>query len=808
YFLTWTSSGQTNRLGVEDDVDFTGYVPADYFLHESRKDYYSSYNQGGLESITPFTTGGYDSEFTEGEGWFRSAFTISTTLFTSTPGIYSLGPDAEAKYVLIGANEDVNNNNHDVDVTIGSGPANNHTYNSTKVNKLSYNIPLTYLGSVSTGFLFNPKAQNDRNTVGYISVKYAHSFDLGGASTYKMSVLDDQVSTKSFLSIDNFTTSSPCWLFDLTNHKRIKTIISNGIVQALVPNSNGEKECYLSSEASISTITDLKGVGSMGTAKFTDYTSIDPDSAYLIISNEKLYNDGSGYNYVNDYRNHRTSVDGGGYNVVLANIDELYDQFAYGIKKNPMAIRGFCNYALQNWSTPPQHLLLIGKSIQSVSCRNNVINYTNNLVPSYGYPPSDNLLTAGLAGTTWEPAIATGRIAASSWEEVKKYLDKIIEFDANQTTNLATQIKSDQEWKKQIIHLAGAEGLENVAIKGYLKEFEQIIEDTSYGGNVHTFSKNSSEPIQNSISDLITDLINNGVSLITFFGHASGSGFDQDIDDPGAYSNDDGKYPFLLANSCYVGDIHQPIDIFSNSIDWTLHERGVIGFLASILIGESYPLKVYTESFYRKLGQSMYGSSIGKCMISTISEVQQQTINKNVCLQMTLHGDPAVVLNTHKLPDYTITNPDVYTNPQDISADLDSFDLNMIVTNIGMAVNEELTLTVKRMFPPESNVSEDPIYYLYFSAPHYKDTLTLRLPVDIANGVGLNKFEIKIDADHYIDEISDFNNDIPAYSLWIITDDIRPIYPYEHAVIPEPLTSLKASTGDPFAPIETYVFEI
>ena len=59
-----------------------------------------------------------------------------------------------------------------------------------------------------------------------------------------------------------------------------------------------------------------------------------------------------------------------------------------------------------------------------------------------------------------------------------------------------------------------------------------------------------------------------------------------------------------------------------------------------------------------------------------------------------------------------------------------------------------------------------------------------------------------------IEELSDVNNDIPAYSLWIKTDDIRPIYPYEYAVIPEPLTSMKASTGDPFAPIETYVFEI
>ncbi|HIA37842.1 MAG TPA: hypothetical protein EYN89_14195, partial [Flavobacteriales bacterium] len=288
YFLTWTSSGQTNRLGVEDDVDFTGYVPADYFLHESRQDYYTNYS-GGVYWKTGIGNNSvpiYDSEYTETKGWFSPSFTALSPFYTSTPGIHNSGPNAEAKYVLVGTNLQ----DHDVDVTIGSGPANNHTYNSTKVNKLSYNIPLTYLGGDSTAFIFTPKAPGtDRNAVGYISIKYAHIFDLGGASAYKMSVLDNQISTKSFLSIANFTTSSPCWLFDLTNHKRIKTTINNGVVRALVPNSNGEKECYLSSETSTSTITELKGVGSMGTAKFTDYTIIDPDSAYLIISNEKLY---------------------------------------------------------------------------------------------------------------------------------------------------------------------------------------------------------------------------------------------------------------------------------------------------------------------------------------------------------------------------------------------------------------------------------------------------------------------------------------------------------------------------------------
>src|SRR5690606_34585729 len=35
-----------------------------------------------------------------------------------------------------------------------------------------------------------------------------------------------------------------------------------------------------------------------------------------------------------------------------------------------------------------------------------------------------------------------------------------------------------------------------------------------------------------------------------------------------------------------------------------------------------------------------------------------------------------------------------------------------------------------------------------------------------------------------------------------------PIYPYNFAIIPDPSPTLKASTGDPFAPVRTYLFQI
>ena len=76
----------------------------------------------------------------------------------------------------------------------------------------------------------------------------------------------------------------------------------------------------------------------------------------------------------------------------------------------------------------------------------------------------------------------------------------------------------------------------------------------SFGGFVSTFLKNSSLPIIGSQSDSIRSIIENGPLLMTFFGHGWTGGFDQNIDEPESFNNQ-GKYPLIIANSCYSGDL-------------------------------------------------------------------------------------------------------------------------------------------------------------------------------------------------------------------------------------------------------------
>ena len=64
-----------------------------------------------------------------------------------------------------------------------------------------------------------------------------------------------------------------------------------------------------------------------------------------------------------DYAAYRNSAAGGNYNVVLANCNELYQQFGGGIEKHINGIRRFAHFMYDAASQKPVGLFLMGKGI-------------------------------------------------------------------------------------------------------------------------------------------------------------------------------------------------------------------------------------------------------------------------------------------------------------------------------------------------------------------------------------------------------------------------------------------------------------
>ncbi|HNW88629.1 MAG TPA: C25 family cysteine peptidase [Bacteroidales bacterium] len=795
YFITWNTSFSNHRMQPDNDVNFASYNPAPYIFKTSRENYTSVYFAGETNS------GGItDPEYTANEGWFDNGFNVGQSITKNIPTTnkYASGPVASVEFVVLGqSNFATAVIDHHLNISF-AGLTIDTLFSGYKVLRYNYQVPVSQLGSSTTPFVFSSVNDlgvgSDRNTVAYIEVKYPHTLNLGGNSSFYFSAVDG-LQAKSLLNFTNFNVvaGDTSRLYDITNHRRIKVVYDGTAYKCLLTNSGNEKYCYLTSDNSINSINKIYPVN--GDAKFINYQTIANTefTDYLIVTHPSLLNEAE------NYKNYRNTT---GYHAMTLNVEHLYDQFGYGILKSSFSIRNFVRFAFHYFGEKPRGLFLIGKGYRAASdgslpqYRKDAYHDALTLVPSFGYPPSDLLFSQGITDSLYKPAVGTGRLSARTPEDVAIYLDKIIQFELAQQT--------PEEWMKTILHFGGGgNAQEQTQLAAYLNHYKQTIEDPLFGGEVQTFLKTSSAPMQANLSDSLKTLINNGVTMMTFFGHAASTGFDVSVDVPSEYQNY-GKYPFILGNSCWAGDIF--LDTYSTSEEFILIEdKGAIGFLASISLGIPWALNVYSDELYHQISYKSYGKPIGEIIKNTIDSLQgPNLVLKENCLTMVLHGDPAIILNSFAKPDYMITPPNVYFSPPQVTSDLDSFNIHIVSTNIGRAINDSIIVQTTRTFP---NGVTTVNYFNKIKAPLFKDTLTIKIPVDVVNGPGLNKFRIYLDCYQTIEELSEINN-ITEVQLMIKSSDIIPVYPYKYAVIPALPVTLKASTSDAFIGPFDYEFQL
>jgi hypothetical protein len=784
YFLTWNYSTSNRRMNVQNSTDFNPYISnkQQFCYKKNRTNYVSTYQKASTQSY-----------FTASEGWFDGSIITTTNNVRKTisvPNIYSGGGTAI------------------IELAVAPAPASSHTssvQHSLKVNFLGatrlernyvgynfvrevFNIPSSQLsGSIQFDFSRpseNGSGSNDRNVVSYIDIKYPYSWNFQSLDYLEFYLPPNTVSVKDYIEITGFNSGTSVILYDITTHDRINMQNNSGILKALVNNTGVERFLVLANQSGYKSVDRITKISSDN--KFTDYISSSLQINYFIITHKKLWP--ACQQYVS-YRNMT------GYKAALIDIQQLYDQFAYGINKHPSGIRRFVHKLFDINDRIERNIFLVGKSYHNQNFRKNPAIFEQCLVPSAGYPSSDNLLTAGLGPTHYEPLYGTGRIASTTEDDVLAYLDKIKEYETNQT----------EEWMKNVIHFGGGLNAgEQATFAGYLKNYENIIRDTLFGGKVSTFLKTSSNPIQITQSDSVENLINTGVSMMTFFGHGSSNGFDQSIDFPEAYTNQ-GKYPFILANSCFSGDIHGSNSISARWVNAV--NRGAIGFLATVDQGYNTYLNVFSTELYKNISYKKYKTSISWQIINTIKNIQQNYLNnilmQNTFFEFTLNGDPAIVINAHEKPDLTVNTASISFTPREITTVSDSFDVKIIIKNIGKATGKPFTVFINRTLP-NGTFDEK---YIIVEGCNYSDTLTIKLPVDRINGPGLNNLSVFVDSNNDIDELNE-NNNQAVVNFYIATSDMFPIYPYDYAIYPDRKIILTASSGDPFLNLMEYKFQI
>ncbi len=786
YFITWNNSTTNRRIETINDTDYASYQSdaQSFCIKNKRVNYTGYYHLGATRGL-----------FTKGEGWFDNVVITEENPIIKTislPQIYNTTDNVSIEIAVAGTPANMPNSfvPHHLKVEFLGQVQIDETYSGYEFIRKTKNIPANQFSeSLQLKFTANDVSQpniNDRNVVSYIDVKYPHSWNFENSNYFEFILPSNPSSSKDYIEINHFNGNTQTYMYDLTNHKRFVVTNSSSLSKTLVDNTGSERKMVISNVSGYKNVDRITKISPNN--KFTDYFSENQEADYLIVTHPKLM---SSCNLYKSYR------DLNGHNVVLLNVEHLYDQYAYGINKHPAAIRNIAK-RYYDYSQKERFLFLVGKSIHLSFFRNNTTHYSKCLVPSAGNPSSDNLFTIRFDGNNFNPTFGTGRLSASTNNQVNDYLDKVTTYEANPR----------EEWMKRIIHFGGgSNAAQQVSFANFLHNYELTIEDTLFGGKVSTFLKNSSDPIQITQTDSIYDLIETGVTMVTYFGHASSSGFDQNIDFPDNYNNID-KYPFILANSCFAGDIHQTTSA-SISESWiNIANRGAISFLATTGQGISSYLNSYSSELYKQIGYKNYGKPLSLQIINTCKEVENTYLSSSVfmeitCHEFTLHGDPGVILNSFEKPDLVITPDLIKFIPEEITTVQDSFDVRIVIKNIGRAIQDTFYVYVNRTYPNGNNEQIESLIY----GCNYLDTLTLRLPVDRYEGAGLNKLKVFVDAVAQIDELSELNNETTV-SFIIKSGDLFPIYPYKYSIYPNQNVELIASTGDPFTAISAYKFQI
>ncbi|HET9429791.1 MAG TPA: C25 family cysteine peptidase, partial [Chitinophagaceae bacterium] len=753
-------------ISTLNDVGNNTLPKEPFFIHTAAKYWRDRIGLGNAEVVGENI---YSSAYDKGEGWasddIRNRRTLTEVM--SNLKVYT-GPGAPTQANFRIHASGYNRENQRVfRVTINNDSILGQQMDFFEYVKVNKPFPVSLIASGTASISITNQTtvvEPDRMVVAQVEISYPRQFDFGNASNFMFTL---PASTPgNYLEISNFNYGSTApVLYDFTNGKRYVADISNPLLIkfALQPSATERKLLLVSEDPSA-----IINVNSLQQRNFVNYGLASNQGDYLIITHSSILNGAGGSQPVEDYKAYRSSPAGGGFNTRVYLIEELIDQFALGIKMHPLSVRNFLRWARNTYSSPIKNVFLIGKGVEYTQYRDyesspNIEKLA--FIPTFGHPASDVLLAAE-PGLDEIPRTPIGRLSVIKGDEITIYLQKVIQYEQMQIT--PSPLIRDKAWMKNVAHVIGA-GDDNLAtiLTNSMDGFKRIIIDTFYGARVSTFSKTSSQSVEQANSTQLKNLFQEGLGIATYFGHSSASTLEFNLDNPENYNNP-GKYPLFILLGCNAGNFfnynEQRLEVMETISEKFIFSpgKGSIATIASTHLGVVHYLDVYNRKNYISLGNTKYGKGLGESMIETVTQVYNQLSQNNFYArchneQSTLHGDPAIKLYNFPKPDYVIEDQLVRINPGFISLAEPNFKVDAKFMNIGAAINKNIVVELKRTYPNNTTIvfQRDTIPGI-----RYIDSIQYVINIDPTTDKGLNKITITVEADNVVDELFETNNTI------------------------------------------------
>ncbi|MDF2157196.1 C25 family cysteine peptidase [Algoriphagus sp. CAU 1675] len=778
FFLT-VSPGQNGKRMKVRPTPSTSLPQANTYASERLQVFSDQYSLG-ISYALGFRLAKYDLA----QGWMSPVVSKGATrqiLFDQLGSLASSG-EAVLEIGLVGRSANIHN------TRILAGPTASSQrevflHQFTSFNSARLSVPLLMSdfnsdGSISIGVNAAGTESADNIAIAYAKITYQKIIGTGDLQSETLILPSGNQQVRILGATGNYIAYD---IADPSNPERVQLTSNSQGLSFLATDPNRISKVLLQSDQ------NLIPVNKMERLKFRDF--LGQEANFILVGNRELEKPSSTFeNPMKAYAEHRASAVGGGFDTLTFRMDELINHFGFG-ENSPLALFEFLRayYPIHK----PSHVLLAGRGLAIyTTVRSGGVNhyYRKNpsvfpfqeMVPVGGYPFSDNIYVQNLDPTLPDlPDIAIGRIPAKNSQELADYLGKAIEKD---------QLGISQPWQKELIHLGG--GVSEAELDrffNFLNGFKTIAEGPYLGGNVTTYRKRSNNVIE--VIDITGDL-NEGRSLVTFFGHGAPTILDIDIgfaSDPTINYQNKGKYPVMLFNGCDYGSAFGTG--YTQGEDWVMTpDKGASNILANSSIGVDVYLRRYSESFYSKAfaDSSVIYRSIGEVKMEAerhfIRRYGYGELNYSHMEQMILFGDPALRMFPANKADYSVDANEVSLGSFDedpISALSDSLKLTFALRNIGIVNTDSITYRVSRKLPDGTEINYDPIKIPYVAR---LDSIEFSVPNIGINSAGENTFTLEVNTERNVAEMTYSNNSI-SFSQFISLSGPLNLFPLEYGIV-------------------------
>lgn len=754
----------------------------------------------------------YSSQYEPGEGFANAIYAFDATprsVTLLTPNAFTAaGVNATLSSGVLNQNF---GNDHFMKVAVNNNVVATPNWQGIKSLLINAPVPAILLNPTSgNSIVFTPQAplpiSYDRFGIAFAEMKYPRNFDLNGINYFRHSLPGS--GTAQYLEYLQVP-GGQARLYDLTNNTWYEgNLAVAGKVRFSLPASLSERDVVLVSNAAEIALTPERKIN------FTNYNNAANQGNYIILTHNRLMQPLGGINYIDAYADYRRSAAGGSYSVVIADVDALYDQFAYGYLNHPLALKHFLKYGYDKWATLPDYAFLIGRGVlynQRKEIESNPNLYGFPIVPTFGYPGSDIDLV-NFDGID-KAKIRIGRLPALNAGEIVPYFNKIKAQEAA-LAPAPFPTTATEWWKKQELHVVGgAQESEQLDLLATMNHGKEIIEEVFAGRQVSTVLKNVTTIVNPNSSNLATNLLNSGISQFTFHGHASSGGFEYDVNNPETYNNAP-RVPLLLGLGCDISQIFATSTVGVGTAK-PISERyvfapngGSIATLAASNTGYTNFHRLYLLDIYGSMANSNYGGTLGRHFQAAYDSVMLVNNDSTFMFahleSMLFIGDPAARAPFATKPDYYVGEEGLTSFPAAITTELDSFKIKITAYNLAKATHDTVVVKIEHVNPDgaRTTVMDYKLNQLYST-----DTAEITIAIDKIKDLGLNKYIVTLDPLNTISENSEINNSA-TLSVFIYSDNLVPIYPRNFGIVYKPSPTLRASTLNAFRSVGKYLMEL